>query len=466
MASGAGSGSLAADVLPRLHPLLPGQSHTQLRVGDTIALCVQRQGKFCFVGSEGFVEIGCSLREYDLSATVPWTHIDCLWEVTQKHQYDAQKKLRRYKKAKRRDAAKGESADVMSGDSKHNHISSVANTAMQTNSKTARDSQEAERHELQELIKAQRTEKVSNTARNEEKRGMPITYGETIQLMHIKSRKYMAFHPKRRSSALGCYSVRLEAEGSEDAWLAIGPRHSFQFEGGSVYNHDLLTMHSVKRQLWINVGTSDSVASIGVGQGHGLAAMSSATSAGPAIAVHDEVNAAPSASGFQLVILQSAQAANSDGVGASSANGGGGSGGETAGASAAAANPTMRAGDILALYHCDEERHLIAQWDPAMRQRLNEDPVVFAQSASAERASCNALWQVRSRRGQAPSRRPLAWPATPSPCPQLCPRPTALRQPVLALLAMIRYKRSPGCSSMRSARATGTASSTSPPGAT
>ena len=51
---------------PCIDARLPGKSHTQLRIGDTIALCVQRRGKFCFVGSEGFIELGCSLRELTL----------------------------------------------------------------------------------------------------------------------------------------------------------------------------------------------------------------------------------------------------------------------------------------------------------------------------------------------------------------------------------------------------------------
>ena len=57
---------------------------------------------------------------------------------------------------------------------------------------------------------------------NEEKRGTQVTYGETIQLRHLKSRKYLVINPKRRSQSLGCYSVRLDEEGSEDAWQLTG----------------------------------------------------------------------------------------------------------------------------------------------------------------------------------------------------------------------------------------------------
>ena len=85
---------------PRLDPLLPGASHQQLRIGDTISLVVQRDDKLCFIGSEGFVELGSSLREYDLSQPVPWTHVECLWIVCTKHQYDARKSLHKANKAR------------------------------------------------------------------------------------------------------------------------------------------------------------------------------------------------------------------------------------------------------------------------------------------------------------------------------------------------------------------------------
>ena len=73
-----------------------------LQVGDTIALCLQREGKFFCVGSEGFVDLGTSLREVAFESTIPWTFIDCQWVVTNKFQYDAQEKLRRHLKAQQR----------------------------------------------------------------------------------------------------------------------------------------------------------------------------------------------------------------------------------------------------------------------------------------------------------------------------------------------------------------------------
>ena len=79
--------------------------------------------------------------------------------------------------------------------------------------------------------------------------------------------------------------VKLDAEGSEDAWFAVGPRFSFQFEGASVHNHDMLTLYSPKRQLWLHVGPSESVAALGPGSSKSKAALKKEDS-------NNEINAA------------------------------------------------------------------------------------------------------------------------------------------------------------------------------
>ena len=215
----------------RLDPLLPGESHTQLCIGDTIALCVQRGEKFCFVSSEGFVELGSTLREVDLASTVSWTHVDCMWMVMQKQQYDAQKAVRKAKKAKlASDASKEVAKSVAAGtsstpgaasgvsrlfkrqsNSKGAAMGDLTDLLMSTRGSKAMQDQEREQREHDERVTALRTERLANAARNDEKRGTPLTYGETIQLMHVKSGKFLVFNAKRRSLALGCYSVRLPA---------------------------------------------------------------------------------------------------------------------------------------------------------------------------------------------------------------------------------------------------------------
>ena len=410
---------------PRLDDILPGQSHTPLCIGDTIALCMQQDDQLCFVGSEGFVELTPSLRNVDLKNAVPWTLVDCLWVVTQKHQYDAQKNIQTALQTKRRrDSAvaleqamaqpappKSPAAQLLLANktkAAKESVGSVAEALMASRSAKALAAQEEERKLHIDLLAAVKAEREANAARNAEKRGTALTYGETIQLMHVKSKKILTFNPKRRSMSVGCYSVRLNAEGSEDAWLVLRPRHSFQFEGAGVHNHDLLTLHSTKRQLFLHVGPSEKVSSLwsAGGANNQSAAMAS------------EVNAAPSSTTFQLIILKSTPAiallprglGSGGGSGGASVSAGGGvggpSGGGVSGGGSTDANTggggsvgsqsgdTIKVGDIIAFYHCDEERHLVAEWSPSSKQ----DDVCFSTS-SADGASPNSLWQVQAPTG-------------------------------------------------------------------
>ena len=63
-------------------------------------------------------------------------------------------------------------------------------------------------------------------------------YGETIQLLHAKSGKFLKLVPKYRAQAIGCYQVVIDARGSEDSWLSLRPQFKYQIEGAAVVNHD------------------------------------------------------------------------------------------------------------------------------------------------------------------------------------------------------------------------------------
>ena len=60
-----------------------------------------------------------------------------------------------------------------------------------------------------------------------------------------------------------------------------------------------------------------------------------------------------------------------------------------------AASDLIKCGDIIAFFHCDEQRHLVASWMPQSRQ----DDAHFADDTTSTRVSPNALWQVQSPSG-------------------------------------------------------------------
>lgn len=174
----------------RLDPLLPGSRQTQLCIGDTIVLCVQCDGELRFIGSEGFVDVSGSLRPLDLMRPVPWAYVDCLWQVTQKHMYDAQKAIRNLQKGKSRPAKPGalpsSHETAMSGAAaaaleKTEHkdgarpsrssVGAIAKLATSAAAASASMTAERLRQQHDEAEAALKAERLSNRSRNDEKRG-------------------------------------------------------------------------------------------------------------------------------------------------------------------------------------------------------------------------------------------------------------------------------------------------------
>ena len=143
-------------------------SEKTLHVGDVITLCVQREGKIFCVGSEGFVELGCSLRELDLSTAVPWTFVDCQWVVHVKCQYYAQKRMK--KALKRKDGEKAGADAVVVPTVGRRKLSTMASVTLAAQ---VQDRAAAERQLQADLLTALEVEQASNSARNVEKRGAP-----------------------------------------------------------------------------------------------------------------------------------------------------------------------------------------------------------------------------------------------------------------------------------------------------
>jgi len=409
--------------------LLSSRNGQQLHIGDRIALCVQRNGKMYAVGSEGFIELSCSLREVALGSTVPWGFVECQWIVYVKCQYDAAKRVRRALKAQARAAAQGKTQTMQHaivptmGRRRLLDMKSIVDLAQASRAKLEEggggtaDAAEVARQQQADLALGVEVEQAANAARNHEKRGTPINYGETIQLMHAKSGKFLKLVPKHRAQAMGCYQVVLDPKGSEDSWLSLRPRFKFQIEGAAIKNHDMLRLHSNRRQLSLHFGPNIGSATGGGSAAGGSAAADSAAggggsavagagaaaagggepaggkadgAAGPAATSESvvsessdelEVNASTDAAGFQLLVLNSSE----EGEGGSSSGGQAGSG----------ERELMRCGDVISLYHCEAESNLVASWD--LRTPLAE--VGMRRYESLEWVGANALWQVQAANG-------------------------------------------------------------------
>ena len=402
-----------------------------LQVGDTIALCIQKEGKFYCVASEGFVELSTALREVNLSSTIPWTFIDCQWRVTHKFQYDAHKKLRHHLKVQRRaiggpeaEPTKGKQDPLTPSTAKRlsAHFQKKKGGMHQAIDTLLREKRTAMAQEMQRQIAADLQsavdgERTSNNTRNQEKQGTPITYGETFQLMHVKSGKFLVLNPKYRTRN-GCFQVRLDPKGSEDSWMSVRPRYKFTHDGALVLHKDSVTLYSAKRQLSLHTGENISTADAE----RALAAPASAAGTGgvgvdksgkPEVEDEDEdveerkakatadkaseekraaeeVNASLSPTAFQLLILASAEKRVAEPADASAKMVA-----DAGDISRDKEKDVMRVGEVIALYHCEQQAHLIAAW--GLRQTTV--PVVYTRYKSSMAVGSNALWQVQSPNG-------------------------------------------------------------------
>jgi hypothetical protein len=208
-----------------------------------------------------------------LGGTAPWDFVDCQWTVHVKCQYDAAKRVRRSLKAQARDHALGKSPAALTQVSVSIPTTATMDKGRALDMKVLVQMAQASREKSEDAASAQdaaargeqqradlqlgvTVEQAANTARNFEKRGTPINYGETIQLLHAKSGKFLKLVPKYRAQAVGCYQVVIDARGSEDSWLSLRPQFKYQIEGAAVVNHDMLQLHSNRRQLSLHFGAN------------------------------------------------------------------------------------------------------------------------------------------------------------------------------------------------------------------
>ena len=235
-------------------------SEKTLHVGDVITLCVQREGKIFCVGSEGFVELGCSLRELDLSTAVPWTFVDCQWVVHVKCQYYAQKRMK--KALKRKDGEKAGADAVVVPTAGRRKLSTMASVTLAAQ---VQDRAAAERQLQADLLTALEVEQASNsaaTSRSERaaaqfrprnsarnsaqfaeckhppRSGTPVNWRES-NCAHQEP-QVLAAEPIPRARRGQPGGARRKLGGR----LAHTPRFKFQVEGSPVLNRDVLQMRS------------------------------------------------------------------------------------------------------------------------------------------------------------------------------------------------------------------------------
>eukprot|EP01116_Phalansterium_solitarium_P023786 TRINITY_DN850_c0_g2_i3.p1 TRINITY_DN850_c0_g2~~TRINITY_DN850_c0_g2_i3.p1 ORF type:complete len:714 (+),score=284.55 TRINITY_DN850_c0_g2_i3:279-2420(+) len=281
--------------------------------GDVIALKYDEDTDG-FLCTEGLANSGCYLSSISRGSDgdVALNFRDCVFEVMPRLQYEY---------AEHKDSLKSKPKALMTP-------------------------AEADRHKRMKV--ATQRELDQNDAEQARMQGKSVTYGSIIQLIHVRSRRFLMVADRSSETEKDSLLVSVD-HGSEAAWFRITPRFKVRVEGEKVCIDDLVVLQAVKRKCNLHVGKPLQ---------QGLVVSSKA---------EREVNASPITGGARVVAwrVSSYFAFTNDSA------------------------QFLKSGDVFRLVHAEEEGNMCYQV-------VKDDPHVFLKLADDAKTSIDShsLWEV------------------------------------------------------------------------
>lgn len=187
---------------------------TNLKIGDCISL--YSQGGRGYLQSEGFTDRRLFVDALEDSHDCPEDFGGCVFRICPKNQYRQEKKLRKWMKSKGLLEGRTFSLELArSGDTKN--------------------LDPEDRKMMERLVDSFETEIRLNEAEYGRLCGTEVRYGDTIQLLHLKSNKFVIMKKSEVSELeTNFLRIHLDETGSESTWFKISPRYRAVEEGESV----------------------------------------------------------------------------------------------------------------------------------------------------------------------------------------------------------------------------------------
>lgn len=203
-----------------------------LHMGDTISLYAE--GKVCgFISTLGLVDSRCVVKPTsgDLKHP-PKKFRDCLFRVTPQNRYSAQ---RQYWKQCRQNASILNAANSINANGLSSGFVSTPG-AIGFDESVLKKLQHAA--ELEKKQNETETAKLINT-------NTPIQYGSIVQLLHIKSNKYLTVNKKLPAHIeKNAMRIFLDYSGSESSWFIVQPFYKLRSIGDKVVVGDKIVLQS------------------------------------------------------------------------------------------------------------------------------------------------------------------------------------------------------------------------------
>jgi hypothetical protein len=175
-----------------------GSNTTPLCVGDVIFISgIGNEIDHCYISADGFADNKVGVNLGDSRAT---NVRDCLFRVTNQLSYSARDSLEVLRRA-----------------------------ASVTPDRLAYEEMRADRE----------TEKNVEKLSNSQLQGVPVHYGQTVQLQHVKSSKFLTLSARMLADVeKECMRLSLSEGGNMGSWLKLMPRFRFRSEGATVHVGD------------------------------------------------------------------------------------------------------------------------------------------------------------------------------------------------------------------------------------